>query len=78
LDICYSNNDFNSFLTTVDNSVTWHARLGHISQDRMNRIARGLLGQLAKVSLPTCEHYLSSKSTRKPFDKATRRLHFLN
>jgi len=39
----------------------------------MNRLAReGLLGQLAKVSLPTCEHCLSDKSTRERFDKATR------
>jgi len=32
----------------------------------------GLLSQLAKLSLPTCEHYLSGKSTKKPFGKATR------
>ena len=71
LDICYSNNDSNFFLTTANNSVTWHARLGHIGQERMNKLVReGLLGQLAKISLPTCEHYLSGKSSRKPFGKA--------
>jgi len=38
----------------------------------MNRLAReGLLGKLDKVSLPTCEHCLSGKPTRKPFGKAT-------
>ena len=73
MNICYSNNDSNSFLTIVDNSVTWDARLDHIGQERMNRSAReGLLGQLAKVSLPTCKHCLSGKSTRKPFGKTTR------
>jgi len=73
LDICYSNNDSNSFLTTADNIVTWHARLVHIGQDRMNMLVReGQLGQLTKVSLPTCEHCLSGKSTMKQFGKATR------
>ena len=73
LDICYSNNDSNFFLTTVNHSVTWHARLGHIGQERMNKLVREcLLGQLTKISLPTCEHYLSGKSTRKPFGKAKR------
>ena len=39
----------------------------------MNMLTReGLLGQLAKVILPTCEHYLSSMQIRKPFGKATR------
>ena len=61
------------FLTSTDNSTIWHARLGHIGQDRMNGLAReGLLGQLAKVSLPNCEHCLVGKLTRKPFGKATR------
>ena len=57
----------------MDNSVTWHARLGHIGQEKTNRLARkNLLSQLAKVSLPTCEHCLLGRSTRKPFGKATR------
>ena len=76
LDIIYSynNNNVVSYTTTANNvdSVIWHARLGHIGQDRMNRLARdGLLGQLAKINLPTCEHCLAEKSTRKPFGKAT-------
>ena len=66
MNICYSNNDFSSFLATADNSVTSRARISHIVQEKMNRIAReGLLGKLAKVSLPTYELYLSGKSTRK-------------
>ena len=33
-------------------SVTWHARLGHIGRDRMTRLAReGLLSSLTKVDL---------------------------
>ncbi|KAK2971858.1 hypothetical protein RJ640_000875 [Escallonia rubra] len=36
----------------MNDSTTWHARLGHIGQDRMTRLAReGLLGPLAKVNL---------------------------
>lgn len=51
----------------------WHARLCHIGQDRMNRLARdGLLGPIAKLDLPTCEHCLAGKATRKPFGKAFR------
>uniref|UniRef100_A0A2N9FG52 Integrase catalytic domain-containing protein n=1 Tax=Fagus sylvatica TaxID=28930 RepID=A0A2N9FG52_FAGSY len=39
----------------------------------MTRLAReGLLGPLAKVNLPTCEHCLAGKSTRKPFGKGIR------
>ena len=39
----------------------------------MARLAReGLIGNLAKVTLPTCEHCLVGKSKRKPFGKATR------
>ena len=39
----------------------------------MTRLAReGLMGNLAKVILSTCEHCLVGKSKRKPFGKATR------
>ena len=39
----------------------------------MTRLAReGLMGNLAKVTLSTCEHCLMGKSKRKPFGKATR------
>ena len=39
----------------------------------MTRLVReGLLGLLAKVNLPTCEHCLAGKSTRKPFGKGIR------
>ena len=51
----------------------WHARLGHISQNRMNQLAKeGLLGSLDKVEISTCEHCLVGKTARKPFGKGTR------
>ena len=67
LNIDYYNNDDSIFLlTSFDNesnsSVVWHARLGHIGQERMARLAReGLIGNLTKVTLPTCEHCLVGK-----------------
>ena len=63
----------NSSSVSNTESILWHARLGHIGQDRLNRLARaGLLGSLAKVELPTCEHCLAGKATRLPFGKAKR------
>ena len=53
--------------------VIWHARLGHIGQDRLKRLTKaGLLGSIEKIDLPMCEHCLVGKSTRLPFDKANR------
>uniref|UniRef100_A0A2N9F566 GAG-pre-integrase domain-containing protein n=1 Tax=Fagus sylvatica TaxID=28930 RepID=A0A2N9F566_FAGSY len=72
LDIDCSAYDSSFALLTQNDydEMNWHARLGHIGQDRMTRLAReGLLGPLAKVNLPTCEHCLAGKSTRKPFWK---------
>ena len=38
------------------NDVKWHARLGHIGQDRLKRLAKaGLLGSIDKIDLPICE-----------------------
>ena len=55
------------------NIITWHARLGHIGQDRLNRLAQvDLLGSLSKVELPVWEHCLVEKATRLPFGKAKR------
>ena len=62
------------FSVSNDNdSVSWHARLGHIGQNRLKWLARvGLVGSLAKVKLPICEHCLAGKATRLPFGKAKR------
>ena len=67
------NEDF-SYITLVvnyDNNVeVLHARLGHIGQSRMNRLAKeGLLGNLNKVRLSICEDCLVEKTARKPFGK---------
>ena len=74
LDIEYYNNDSSVFLTSSDNasdnSIIWHVRLGHTGQKRMTRLAReGLMGNLAKVTLSTCEHCLLGKSRRKRLEK---------
>ena len=48
----------------------WHARLSHIGPSQMNRLAKeGLLGNLNKVELSTCEHCLAGNTTIKPFGK---------
>ena len=54
------------------NVNVWHARLGHIGQERMNRLARMVLGSIMKVELSTCEYCLQGKSIRKPFGKAVK------
>lgn len=68
LDTNYRDSNNNYFLTN-----TWGARLGHIGEERMNRLAQGgLLGSLVNIDLPICESCLARKVTRKPFGKATR------
>ena len=52
---------------------TWHARLDHIGQEIMNRLAKeGLLGPLHKFNLPRYEHCLAGKVTKKLFEKEIR------
>ena len=70
-------NNYYSLMTTsrniYDNVVIWHARVGHIGQERMNRLAReNLLGQFTKIDRLTFEYYLASKRTRKKIGKGTR------
>jgi hypothetical protein len=78
LDLDYSSYDKSFVLLTSSNNVDlikWHARLGHVGQERMTRLAReNLLGNLIKVSMSTCERCLKGKSIKKPFGKATRHL----
>ena len=75
MDHCY-NNSPSVFVSSFDfdsESIKWHARLGHIGQDRMSRLAKeALLDQLTKVKLPRCESCLAGKATVKPFGKASR------
>ena len=72
----YNSNSFSLFTSSniSNNDVNiWHARLGHIGQQRMDRLAKeGLLGQIEKVNLSTYENCLAGKMARKPFGKGTR------
>ena len=62
-----------SYGDTCVNVIIWHARLVHIGQERMNRLARGnLLGEFTKIDMSTCEYWLTSKITRKPLRKEGR------
>lgn len=54
--LSYDNNNFLyviSFSNNEMDAVFWHARLGHIMQERMHRLTRmSMLGLLTKVKLP--------------------------
>ena len=70
-------NIYFSYVTSSSNNeidaITWHARLYHIGQEKMYRLARkGMLGPLTKIELPICENYLARKTTKKPFSKGIR------
>ena len=46
----------NSSSSSFMNDVKWHARLGHIGQDRLKRLAKvDLLGYIDKIDFPVCE-----------------------
>ena len=61
----------NSSSSSFVNDVKWHARLGHIGQDRLKRLAKaGLLGSIDKIDLSVCEQCLAGKAMRLPFGKA--------
>ena len=61
----------NSSSSSSVNDVKWHARLGHIGQDRLKRLAKAsLLGSIDKINLPVCEQCLVGKATRLSFCKA--------
>ena len=63
----------NSSGSSSVNDVKWHARLGHIGQDCLKRLAKaGLLGSIDKIDLSVCEQCLVGKATRLPFGKAKR------
>ena len=75
LDDSYDNISF-TFVSYFDSNseyVKWHARLGHVGQDRISRLAKeGLLDRLTRIKLPRCESCLAGKTTIKPFGKALR------
>ena len=46
----------------------WHYRLGHIREDRINKLKRdGILGSLHSELYPAYESYLRRKITKLPF-----------
>ena len=46
----------------------WHLRLGHIAEDRINKLEKiGLLSPLTFESYPIYESYLHGKITKLPF-----------
>ncbi|KAK4381251.1 Retrovirus-related Pol polyprotein from transposon TNT 1-94 [Sesamum angolense] len=55
-------------LENLENAQIWHARLGHISQDRMKRLVDSKSLKIDNLdNLPACESCLKGKMTRKPF-----------
>ena len=51
-----------------DDTYLWHLRLGHISLDRINRLAKdGPLKELKVGNLPVCESCLEGKMTKRSF-----------
>ncbi|KAL0416444.1 UNVERIFIED_CONTAM: Retrovirus-related Pol polyprotein from transposon TNT 1-94 [Sesamum latifolium] len=51
-----------------ENAQIWHARLGHISKDRINRLVDSKNLEIDNLDhLPTCESCLKGKMTKKPF-----------
>ncbi|KAK4404363.1 hypothetical protein Sango_0804900 [Sesamum angolense] len=55
-------------LDNLENAQIWHARLGHISQDRMKRLVDSKSLEIDNLNnLPACDSYLKGKMTRKAF-----------
>jgi hypothetical protein len=62
-----------SYHTVCNDPCVWHSRLCHIGQNRMSRLTKqGYLGSVDKAVMPTCEHCIAGKISRKPFGKAKR------
>lgn len=52
----------------LNHKYLWHLRLGHIAEDRINRLAKdGHLGTCASDSYPVCESCLQGKMAKSPF-----------
>jgi len=75
IDSTYDNTSvaFVLFFDSNSESVKCHARLGHVGQDRMGRLAKeAFLDRFTRVKLPRCEPCLADKATIKPFSRAMR------
>ena len=52
----------------INQKYLWHHRLGHIGEDRINRLKKdGILSSLNLESYPACESYLREKIAKLPF-----------
>ncbi|KAE8705938.1 hypothetical protein F3Y22_tig00110415pilonHSYRG00197 [Hibiscus syriacus] len=57
-----------------DSEMLWHQKLGHMSEQGMKvLVEKKLLPGLIKVSLPLCEHYITSKQHRLKFNTSNSR-----
>ncbi|KAL0294916.1 UNVERIFIED_CONTAM: Transposon Ty2-OR2 Gag-Pol polyprotein [Sesamum radiatum] len=55
-------------LDNHENAQIWHARLDHISKDRIRRLVDSKSSEIDNLDhLPTCESCLKGKMTKKPF-----------
>ena len=53
---------------SLNDRYLWHLRLGHIAEDRVNKLKKfGLLSLLTFESYPVCESCLQGKMTKLPF-----------
>ena len=51
----------------ISQKSLWHLRLGHIREDRLNKLKKdGLLGLLTFESYPVCESYFQGKMAKLP------------
>ena len=54
---------------SIDQTYTWHLRLGHIGLERIKRLVKECPLEFLQVgSLPTCESDLEGKMTKRPFN----------
>ena len=52
----------------ISQKYLWHFRLGHIGEDRLNKLEKdSLLGPLTFKSYPVCESCLQEKMIKLPF-----------
>ena len=75
LDDNYSNisSAYVSCLDSNSESVKWHARVGYVGQNRLNRLAKdGLLDRLTMLKLSKYESCLARKATIKNLGQASR------
>ena len=56
------------FRNRISQKYLWHLRLGHIREDKLNKLKKdGLLGPLTFESYLICKSYLQRKIAKLPF-----------